>query len=221
MLRTLTLTVLVVLGSGPIAFAQDRYYAVFFAANNGRPSGAHTFATFVRLKADVVAAAADGAGGAASGPAESLTISWLPASGVVVPRLLGGGEPGRNFGLKETLDWCKRLGAPVTAWGPVEIKKELFDLAAKKKRILDSGAVSYRMLDRRGRGGDWTNCIHAVSDIVPGPLLATGTAYGEAATQMVANHLRPYLIDPDVNHESVLRYLGIDGFEMRHQALTR
>jgi len=201
----------------PFASAQDRYYGVFFAANSSRPAAAHTWATFIRLKGEVIAAAAE----TRAPSVETVTISWLPATGVVAPHLLGSGEPGRNFGLKETLEWAKKTGAPVTAWGPVEIKKDLYDLALRKKKTLESGSISYRVLDRRGRGGDWTNCIHAISDIVPGPMLATGTAFGENATLLVANHLRPFFVGRDVNHDSVRRYLGIDGFDIRYESLDR
>lgn len=197
-------------------FAQDKYFVIVFGANNGKPKVAHTWATFIKLPSPDAAATLS-----STAPLESHTFSWLPTSGVVTPRLFGGGEPGRNFTLEESLQWARGHAIPVVAWGPVEIRKELFDWAVARKKVLDSGRLGYRMLDRPGRNTSVTNCIHAVSDIVPGPQLITGIAYGVEASALVANHLRPYMVRPEVNHAELVSRVGLEKHEVRYLTMGR
>src|SRR5262249_21636430 len=146
------------------------------------PRYAHTFATFVK---------ATGVGPCASQYAiEAHTISWCPASGVIrLARLCP--ERGVNRDLTGTLAWAPWLGAWISRWGPFQIRKELYDRAVAQECRLASGAIGYKVLDCGVRPGCASNCIHAVSDIVEGPLLQTGTAYGDEAGAMVAHHFLP------------------------------
>src|SRR5262249_52091114 len=95
----------------------------------------------------------------------------------------------------------------VTAFGPYQIKKDLYDGALAQIDRLNSGKVAYKALDKKFRPGEAAvNCFHAISDIVGGPLLDTGTAFGQKATVMVRNHLaagimndrgrQPWLTEP-------------------------
>src|SRR5689334_13334070 len=100
LLRTASVScALVVLATAPVA-ANEAYYAVIFAAQtpDNQARFSHTFAAFVKV---------DDA--AAKNPAvHTSVISWLPANGNIrVVRLRP--EPGKNFGLKETLDWAAEL----------------------------------------------------------------------------------------------------------------
>ena len=52
-----------------------------------------------------------------------------------------------------------------------------------------------RFIDQRFRPGAATNCIHAVTDVVPGPLAHGGQSHGNGATQLAVQHFRPLLID--------------------------
>ena len=189
----------------PALPADERYYVVLFASQNSSndPRSSHTFATFVRIDREE-----DPRNRALWETARSLTISWLPASGSY--RLLQRPVAGRNYTLHETLAWAEERGLTTTMRGPFEIGKDVYERAAKQKERLDSGAVSYKALDRRFRPDVAINCIHAVSDILPGPLLTTGDARGEAATAMVADHFRPHLIDPERTHAVALRHLDLN-----------
>jgi hypothetical protein len=54
----------------------------------------------------------------------------------------------------------------VGMWGPYEIKKEAFNLAVKRKQLLDEGTIRYRADDRLYRKDRVAiNCFHAM----PGP----------------------------------------------------
>jgi hypothetical protein len=174
----------------------DNYYVLVFASQGDTPTArlSHTFACFVK------------AGG---GPddhkiVESMTISWLPKSlNVVVGRLLP--EEGINLEFLPTLKWARGLDTNVSAWGPYSIKKDLYDRALKQKARLESGAVRYKAIDLKAllNREQNTNCIHAVSDIAGDAVLATGTAYGEAASGMVVRHLQPWIINPGETHDWV------------------
>ena len=191
----------------PSLRAEERYLVVLFASQDasGSPRRAHTFATF--LKVEIGEPDADGV--IPTETLESTTISWLPVTGNI--RLLARSEPGRNFGLQESLAWAKEHGMQTTARGPFEIGKKLYERAVEQKAWLDSGEVAYKALDRRFRRGGAVNCIHAVSDLIPGPLLSTGAAYGDDATELVTQHLRPQLVDPDRTHVWALRHLELNG----------
>src|SRR5262249_18621995 len=137
---------------------------------------------------------------------ESKTISWLPASGVI--RLLAAPEPGHNLGLSETMTWAKSHDLATTSWGPFEIQKETFDRAVAQAAKLEEGKIEFKSLDGRTRSNGASNCIHVISDILPGALLNTGTARGNSATQMLVQHFHNSMIDRERTHAWVTQYLG-------------
>ena len=64
-------------------------------------------------------------------------------------------------------------------WGPYEIDKKAFDLAVKRKRLLDTGTIKYRADDRPYRKDRVAiNCFHAMAglnELFPnGGLFGTG-----------------------------------------------
>ncbi len=195
----------------PAARADDTYYMVILAYQ-GRPNlsrSAHTFATFVKVP--------DGKDGKQDFKAmECHTISWLPRTLVVAPLRLRP-EPGRNLGLDETLKLAVAQNSDISAWGPYQIRKELFGSAIAKIKRLNSGAIEFKSLDGRFRPGAATNCFHAVSDIMDGPLLDTGTAYGDAATVLVRDHLARNIIEPTRVHRDLVGPLGLDRYPITFQ----
>jgi len=194
---TLLLTALI---AAP-AQSAERYFAIFYGAQDGanRPRHSHTWATFVRADTD------ESIVNAAGKVVDSFTISWLPVSGDF--RLLARPVPGRNFTLQESLAWAARLGVQVTTWGPFELSKQGYDLAVVQKARLDSGAVLYKALDQKFRPGAATNCIHAVTDVVPGPLAHGGQNRGNGGTIIAVQHFRPLLIQPERTYPWVFQAL--------------
>ncbi len=194
----------------------DKYYMVVFASQGEPviPRTAHTFATFVRVSERPKAG--DGAGS----PVTAHTISWLPASLEIVPARPAP-EKGKNLDLPATLKWAKSGKARIVAWGPYEIKKELFDKALQQIDRLNSGRIAYKALDLRYRGGGASNCIHAVSDVdTEGGLLQTGTAFGEAASERVVRHLRRWIADAPKTHAKIAAELKLAEFEVRFLELA-
>src|SRR5262245_17790740 len=177
----------------------DDYYVILFAHQG--PSRAatesHTFAAFIRSS-----------NGKERRELGVHCISWLPSSGDI--RLLRAPEQGMNLGLKESLDFANARNARVVAWGPYRIEKKLFDRALAQVERLKSGNVAFKAIDRKFRGGNVVNCIHAVSDVADAPLLDTGTAFGPQATAMVRNHLAPAFLDKSARHPWLISSLGLD-----------
>jgi hypothetical protein len=181
-----------------------RYYMAVFAHQTDPPFAetSHSFATFVKVS-DPASSPGEPA------RIETQTISWMPATlDIHLVRLRP--EPGTNLDLPSSLRLAKTLGARVSMWGPYEIKEELYKRAGAQVARLKSNSMFYKAVDRRFRGGNVSNCIHAVSDIdAQGGYLDTGTTFGEAASQLVVEHLRRWIIDPNKVHASITAELGV------------
>lgn len=208
--RLVAFSVVVYLFSVAPATKADEYYMVLFAYQGApnAPTQAHSFAVFFKVQNGP---ANDGDGVAL----EVRPLSWVNASGVT-PRLLGPTEPGRILGLEATLQMAARSNYQITAWGPYRIDKELYDRAMAQIDRLNSGAVAYKMIDRRFRPGAAVNCIHAISDIAPGPLLDTGTAFGVPATGLIRNHFSRWILDEGAAHRKFAPSLGLDKYPIRY-----
>src|SRR5262245_32214171 len=116
------------------------YHVILFASEQegNPPRFSHTWATFVKSsRKDSEKPTVD----------ESITISWLPEGGVIPPL---AAVRGRNFTLPETLDWARQQNARIAAWGPIPIRKELYDLASQRKQVLENGSLAYRLSSGRG-----------------------------------------------------------------------
>jgi hypothetical protein len=68
----------------------------------------------------------------------------------------------------------------------------------------------YKALDANWRGNGASNCIHAVADMdTDRGFLDVGWEYGAAASALVAEHLSPWIIQPDRQHPWVNEKLAI------------
>lgn len=154
---------------------QGRYFGVVWGYQGAShaPEDAHTFASFYR------------GDDLARGAVKPLTISWLPASGVIRS---GTQEQGRNFGLQETLAIARSRGYQLASYGPYEIRPELYQRAAERASELDSGRWRYSMLN--GAPGA-INCIAALGGIA-GPI-NTAFDYGFTASQDVVAHMSKWM----------------------------
>jgi hypothetical protein len=164
----------------------SHYYMLVFAVQS-EPNvvrRSHTFAVFVR---------ADG-NGTNSSRTEVHCISWMPKSLSIQPLHMLP-EPGVNLDLRATLDWAKSVRSRVSMWGPIAIRKDLFDKAVARQQQLESGVIEYLCVDRRYRGELASNCIHAVSDLDRDePSLDTGANRGRAASEMVVSHFQSHFL---------------------------
>ncbi len=178
---------------------QDRYFLVPFAYQNSTndPEFAHSFISVIRVLAH--GKQPSPTSGFKRGRFKNLdfkasTISWLPHDFDTNPRLRvfeGVGSlvvpgwnqcpisPGRNFRLDQTLKLAMNDKNAVGMWGPYEIKKEAFNLAVKRKQLLDRGTIGYRADDRLYRKDRVAiNCLHAMEGpdglYSDGGLLGTG-----------------------------------------------
>jgi hypothetical protein len=73
---------------------------------------------------------------------------------------------GRNFTLAETIKLAVDAKNAVAMWGPYEIKQGAFDLAVKRKKLLDGGTIKYRADDRLTRKEKVAiSCFHAMAGL--------------------------------------------------------
>src|SRR4030081_3355574 len=178
---------------------RDRYFIVAFAYQDRwiKPQLSHSFISVIRVLADgkqLSLRSGFRRGRYKNRNFEAFTISWLPHDFDSNPHLCvfdGVGSRvfpkrnkcpisvGRNFRLDETLKLAVKVKNAVGMWGPYEFKKEAFDLAVKRKKLLDRGTIGYRADDRLFRKDRVAiNCFHAMAgleELYPnGGFLGTG-----------------------------------------------
>ena len=178
---------------------RDRYFIIPFAYQNrwNNADFSHSFISVIRVLADGKQPSLRPGfrrGTYKNRNFEAFTISWLPRDFDTNPHLCvfdGVGSRvvpkrnkcpisvGRNFKLDETLKLAVNVKNGVGMWGPYEIKKEAFDLAVKRKELLDGGTIRYRADDRLYRKDRVAiNCFHAMAgleELYPnGGFLGTG-----------------------------------------------
>ncbi len=203
-LRAPVLAALALAVFGNRAHAGEAYYVVVFGSQrpiNDRAKYAHSFASFVRLTWP------DNCPGAPR--AEAFTISWLPVAGAVqTARLLP--EPGRNFGLHETIRLVQAEGERVSMWGPFQVRRELYLRALQQFAHLQSGAARYKAVDSGWPSRRVSNCIHALSDMVEeAPLRIASPGWGEPASYLVTLLFGRWMVQPCQTHDWVIGALGL------------
>jgi len=164
----------------------DRYFIIPFAYENdgNDPKFSHSFITVVRVFAYGKSPSPDSefkVGTYKKWNFEALTISWLPADFLENPNLCvfcGVGarlfphlnrcpiSPGHNFNLQQTLHLASDAKLAVGMWGPYEIARPGFDLAVRRKQLLDSGKIKYRADDRLYQKPQIAiSCFHAMASL--------------------------------------------------------
>ena len=139
------------------SMAPDTYQLVVFGCQRiaNFPRYSHTWAVFLKSQeAKHTPPLREG---------EQVVISWLPVSLDI--DLTGPPEAGKNFSLSETRDIVHTMRSELKSWGPLQIRKKLYDLAAQRVEELESGTVQYVVGDDDYRPDQATNCIHALSDL--------------------------------------------------------
>jgi hypothetical protein len=210
------LALLVCLGSA----RADTYYVVVFGAETKppRPKYSHSWATFVRLPGGCPC----GAPAPNGGPAEWFTISWLPCKVQLTPNTPFS-EPGRNFGLHDTMDICLSQCEYVSAFGPYEIKEELWCRAQKQKCRLESGEVRYKLIDWVRNPNRTSNCIHALTSFnTENKRLRIGrTNFGDVASWYVIDSYYRWLCCEHRVECWVADILGLGQYPIRWRTLDQ
>jgi hypothetical protein len=178
---------------------QDRYFIIPFAYEDrgNHPEHSHSFISVIRVLADNKQRKLTPGlqtRKEMNREFEAFTISWLPSDFMTNPNLcvFDGPlsrtipannkcpiSPGRNFTLEETIKLAVAQKNAVAMWGPYEIQHGGFDLAVKRKELLDGGTIKYRADDRLYQKSKVAiSCFHAMSgldDLFPkGGFLGTG-----------------------------------------------
>ena len=192
--------------------AEERYYLLVFATQGepNVPHLAHTFATFVKTNEK---------DGGAKELAETHTISWLPSNLSVELRKLVPIR-GANLSLAESVKLAQSMKTRVTLWGPVQVKKEFYDMAVQQVGRLNRGEISYVALDGRFRGRGASNCFHAVADLdATQSILNTGATYGDSASEMVFQFFRRHIVPTSTPSHWIAEKLNLKPNEIRFATL--
>jgi hypothetical protein len=158
------------------------------------PRLSHTFFAFVRT---------DGRS------FEVHTVSWLPQTNSV--RLLRrSGEPGMNLDLQRTIENARSVQAQLYCVGAYQIRPELYERALWQIARLNSGRILFKAVEKGEPPDRTANCISAISGMVPerGPFLP-GTNHGRDASELLVEHLSPWIINRDQQHRWLLEKLGL------------
>jgi hypothetical protein len=193
---------------------QDRYFIIPFAYQNrwNNPQFSHSFISVIRVLAEGKQPRAISkfrSGRYKQWNFEAFTISWLPHDFDRNPHLCvfdGFGSRifaswnkcpisvGRDFKLEETLKLATNIKNAIGLWGPYEIRKEAFDLAVKRLRLLDGGTIRYRADDRLYRKDRVAiNCFHAMAGLEE--LYPNGGLFGTGFKMWGINGTRRVLIE--------------------------
>jgi hypothetical protein len=171
------------------------------------PRNAHSFAVFAHAKGAALATAA----------LEVFTISWMPADNVA--QLGQGVKAGRNFAFAESMANVQNGGLDIRRSPLVKIDPQLYARALRQYHLLKAatttGAILYKLLDDvggrsavvQGVPGGYTNCIHALSDMMGaagGGLLDTGLKHGFAASDIIFAYLSGFGAVPGVAYDAAL-----------------
>lgn len=184
---------------GEASNTRDRYFIIPFAYEDrgNHPEHSHSFISVIRVLADNKQPKLTPGLETRKYKTrefEAFTISWLPSDFMSNPHLCvfdGVGSrlipannkcpvsPGRNFTLEETIKLAVAQKNAVAMWGPYEIQQGGFDLAVKRKNLLDGGTIMYRADDRLYQKDKVAiSCFHAMAgldELFPkGGFLGTG-----------------------------------------------
>lgn len=202
--------------------ADERFFVVLFGSQNllRQPQYTHTSVALVRVRASDVGACGSAVPGQIDPALDVQMISWLPVKGTI-DALSREVEPGRNYGLHETMKFAYDTNQSVAVWGPYEVWHGFAYRFLVQKQFLDTGVVGYQCIDTWGEAGRYGNgcdCIHAITDMDPiyprgsYPLLY----YGKPGTARVTRRLMhsPIIIDPKTTHDWLLPRLGLDAYPL-------
>lgn len=193
---------------------RDRYFIIPFAYENkgNDPGYSHSFMTVIRVLPDnrqVKLTKGISKRTYKDREFQAFTISWLPHDFSADPNLCvfkGFGAriiptwnrcpmvEGRSFTLEETIKLAVNVKNSVCMWGPYEIKKEGFDLAVGRLRLLEKGTIKYRADDRLTRKDrSAINCFHAMAGLTE--LFPNGGIFGTGFKMWGVNGTARVLIE--------------------------
>ena len=205
------IAILLIFSSSNRVDAHESYYMLMFAYQHpqGKPHLCHTFATFVKVQWKE--------GKEENGTLYYHTISWLPKNLKVRLRCLLP-EEGKNLTLKESMDLGIKNNAKICFWGPIKIRKSLYDRSEKQVKRLECGKVKYKAVDTLFPTSRVSNCVHAVSDLIlmwPPRPRGLPSSWGTWASYLVMKRLRFFYIDPDTRHDWVAEALDVFNYPLR------
>jgi hypothetical protein len=185
-----------------VSLKDENYFVIIFAYDAKgvirKPAKSHVFALFYET--------IDGK------LHKDFGISWRQASEQFKPGICRG----KNFTVKETLEYAAKNDLEVQMWGPYAIDEKFYKNAVLRHNALEAGKYLYRTWDAPNRTDPSypaVNNIHAVSDIAG--CIDTEGRYGRDAAQKIVEKFESYSIVSQKNngrdtfHDEIIQKLGI------------
>jgi hypothetical protein len=186
-----------------VALQDNNHFVIIFAYDGKgvlrKPATSHVFAMFYETAE----------GGVCKPP---FGISW----GQVGSQLKPGVCNGKNFQVKDTLEYATKNDLEVQMFGPYAIDEKFFKNAVLRHKDLESGKYYYRIWDSQNRinlDRPAVNNVHAVSDIAG--CIETEGKYGREAAQKIVDKFEKNAIVSQQNngrdtcHDQVLKELNL------------
>jgi hypothetical protein len=180
----------------PAAQADDYYVTVFSAQTVPyRPTKTHTFVAALRVPPCV---------NGYCPPAEMTSISWLPAT-LKIRAIALRPERGVNLSIPDTLAWVHAQGMRISAWGPYQIRPELYYTIQNQAAVLNSGRIRYKPTDTMFNSNRVANCYHAIwAPIDLTWKFAGAFTAGDAASGKTVDVFSPWIVNPQVTYPQML-----------------
>ncbi|OUR93692.1 hypothetical protein A9Q84_19710 [Halobacteriovorax marinus] len=159
----------------------------------------HTFALFVELD-DLTKKVI-----------QSTHLSWLPATSPNDVEVFAKSVKGKNYSLKETLEFALKNEKKLYYKGSYIIMKELFTKAQNQERKLQSGEVEYKVLWTNREGKERTyHCVYAISDLLTGRgLMSNGMSHTLDSMENIQRHFKEYVISREEVSEEIKAHFNL------------
>jgi len=147
-------------------------------------------------------------------------ISWLPATSPADVEVFAKTVKGKNYSLQETLNFAIKNNKKLMFKGPFIIKKSLFDKALKQEKKLNSGSISYKVLDTKRKGNKQRyHCVYAVSDIISEEgLMSNWMSHTKGSMERIEEHFSNYILRKGLIKKETINHFNLKPFleKMEH-----
>ena len=140
------------------------------------------------------------------------SISWMPRSSPDDVKVFGPEVEGKNYTLRETLDYASRNNKRVSARGPYRISRDLYDMAKAQSLQLGNREAGYKVTSvNRQAGRKYYHCVYAISDLlITAPLMKNYISHSGKSLIRLARHFGAHILGSTKLTASQKAFLQLD-----------